>query len=230
LRGQFSFDTFGSAGRCGFTHIGRGVAGETLLTPKRGLPDILNQAAVQVVYDDLQDSPRDPGDPPVAPSDTLAQLIDPLSPRVVALEAIPETIAKEFQSDGTEAILGNAEGTIKLPVSIRDRLRFDPINERLVLSGIFDESGAGDPFLLLNVLSKRDRDKLKELDGTSGSEWDAAIDELFRLSRNPQGIEQICETEPRLDGDRNLVCDNKRNVNDADVLIGLNDDNNDAIL
>ncbi|MDT8437620.1 MAG: hypothetical protein RQ729_01270 [Wenzhouxiangellaceae bacterium] len=200
------------------------IAGETLLTPKRGLPDILNQAAVQVVYDDLQDGPRPPGAPPLTPSDTLAQLIDPLNPRIVSLDEIPASVATEFQSDGTEAILGNVAGTIKLPVSIRDRLRYDPLNGRLILTGIFDESGAGDPFLLLNVLSKRDRAKLQEIDGAGGSAWDAAIDELFRLSRNPQGITRICTSEPRVDADRNLICDSTRNVNDNDVLIGFQDE------
>ena len=217
------------------------VAGETLLSPKRGLPDIVNQAAVEVVFDELQETLANP-----APSDTLAQLIDPLNPRIVFLNQIPPAVAKEFQSDGSEAILGSADGTIKLPVSIRDRLRYDPLNRRLILTGIFDESGAGDPFLLLNVLSKRDRVVLKTLDGGDGSEaqgftnncrtpssgcsWDQAIEALFRLSRNPQGIEQVCTSTPRLDENRVLVCDTKRNVNADDVLIGLQDANNDAVL
>ena len=217
------------------------VAGETLLSPKRGLPDIINQAAVQIVFDELQETLPNP-----APSDTLAQLIDPLNPRIVFLDAIPSSVGKEFQVDGTEAIVGSADGTIKLPVSIRDRLRYDPLNGRLILTGLFDESGAGDPFLLLNVLSKRDRVILKTLDGGDGSEaqsytndcltpssacsWDQAIEALFRLSRNPQRIQQVCTSQPRLDENRVLICDTKRNVNADDVLIGLQDANNDAVL
>src|SRR5690606_34897786 len=54
------------------------IAGETLLTPKRGLPDIYNQAAVEIVYDDVRDNLDNP-----QPSDTLAQLIDPLGSRWV---------------------------------------------------------------------------------------------------------------------------------------------------
>ena len=221
------------------------TVGETLLTPKRGLPDIFNQAAVQVIYDDLQDSPdREELDPP--PSKTLGQLVDPLNPRAVYLEAIPSSIAKEFQSDGTEAILGSADATIKLPVSIRDRLRYDPLNKRLVLTGIFDESGAGDPFLLLNVLSKRDRVKLKTLNGGDGNEnqaftnsclspsapctnWDVAVEALFRLSRNPQQIERICMVS-RLDAARNRICETDRPVNADDVLIGLDDPAGNGVL
>src|SRR5699024_10473263 len=89
---------------------------------------------------------------------------------IVYLDAIPEEVATEFQTNGTEAILGSQDGSIKLPVSIRDRIAYDPLNKRLILSGLFDESGAGEPFLLLNVLSKRDRVTLKTLDGGDGGE------------------------------------------------------------
>lgn len=216
------------------------TSGETLLTPKRGLPDIYNQAAVEVVYDQIQETTVNP-----LPSDTLAQLIDPLNPRIVYLPAIPANVAKEFQSDGTEAIVGSLDGEIKLPVSIRDRLRYDPINKRLILTGLFDETGAGEPFLLLNVLSRRDRVILKTLDGGDGNEaqaytnecltpgsgcsWDQAIEALFRLSRNPQRIEQICLIS-RLDVNRNRVCEQSRAVNAGDVLIGYDDPAGNGVL
>lgn len=216
------------------------VAGETLLTPKRGLPDIFNQAAVEVVFDEIQETTTDP-----APSDTLVQLIDPLNPRFVFLDEIPASVATELQTDGTEAVLGSVDATIKLPVSVRDRIRYDALNNRLTVSGIFDESGAGDPFLLLNVLSKRDRVVLKTLDGGDGSEatsftndcstpgsgcsWDQAIEALFRLSRNPQGINEIC-TSSRLDDNRERICEQSRAVGEDDVLVGLQDANNDSVL
>lgn len=211
--------------------------GETLLSPKRGLPDIINQAAVEVVYDAIQETRTDP-----LPSDTLAQLIDPLNPRYVYLDAIPAEVATQFQTDGTEAILGSADGTIKLPVSIRDRIRHEPLEGRLALTGVFDESGAGEPFLLLNVLSKRDRVTLKTLNGGDGSEdsdydwnapaclapdsacsWDEAIEALFRLSRNPQRIERIC-TDSELDPNRQRICNQSRAVTADDVLIGYQDE------
>jgi hypothetical protein len=216
------------------------VNGETLLKPKRGLPNIFDQAAVQVVYDDIQDTAENP-----APSDTLAQMVDPLNPRVVFLPQMPETIATEFQTDGTRAILGSADGSIKLPVSVGQRLRYDAQNGRLILTGVFDESGAGEPFLLLNVLSKRDRVILKRLNGGDGSEaseftgrcaslaegcsWDQAVEALFRLSRNPQGIQQICESS-RLNEQRQRVCDLAREVNEDDVLIGFQDPNQNGVL
>jgi hypothetical protein len=216
------------------------TAGETLLKPKRGLPDIYNQASVQVVYDAIQDETANP-----LPSDTLAQLIDPLNPRYVALAQIPESVAKELQTDGTELILGSADGSIKLPASVRQRLRYEPLNRRLRLTGEFDDTIAGEPFLLLNVLSKRDRVALKRLNGGDGSEqsdftgncatvgagctWDQAVEALFRQSRNPQGITRIC-LESRLNEQRQRVCDQSRAVTEDDVLIGYQDLNNDGIL
>ncbi len=192
------------------------IPGETLLTPKRGLPDIYNQAAVQVVYDEVQENGS-------GPADTAAQLLDPLSPRQVELNAIPSTVATEFRTDGKETILGNASGTIKLPVALRNRLTYDPLSNRLTFKGIYDDSGAGEPLLLLNVMSKQDRAALLELDDgntnppTSGKSckvgagdncsWDEAVQALFRLTRNPNGIRKV------LDGG------SLRAVNDDDVLV-----------
>jgi len=210
------------------------ISGETLLTPKRGLPDIFNQDAVQVVFDQLQATKENP-----LPSDTLAQLIAPLTPRSVSLSAIPGEIASELRTDGTRKILGSSDGQTKLPASIRQRLSYDPLTKRLILTGVFDESGIGEPFLLLNVLSKRDRVDMKILDGGDGSEasgstktcqaadsgcsWDEAVEALFRFSRNPQGIEKICR-DSDLNEDRELVCNDSVPVDEDDVLIGLQDE------
>jgi hypothetical protein len=216
------------------------VNGETLLRPKRGLPNIFDQAAVQVVYDDIQDTEESP-----LPGDTLAQMLDPLNPRIVRLASMPEEIATEFQTDGTRLILGSADGVLKLPVSVRQRLRYDAQNGRLILTGVFDASGAGEPFLLLNVLSKRDRVILKRLNGGDGHEqsdftgscaslgagctWDQAVEALFRQSRNPQGINKIC-LQSILDENRNRVCQLTRLVNEDDVLVGYQDTNDDGVL
>ncbi len=214
--------------------------GETLLEPKRGLPDIINQAAVEVVYDEIQETVEN-----ALPSDVLATLIDPLNPRFVFLDEIPAEIATEMRSDGTRSILGSADGSIKLPVSIRDRIHYDPQNNRLILQGVYDPTGAGDPLLLLNVLSMRDRVILKTLDGGDGTEaigfpsrcdtpdagcsWAEAVEALFRLSRNPQGIEEICLSS-FLNEQRERICQVSRPVNASDVLVGYQDDSGQGIL
>ncbi len=215
------------------------VIGETLLTPKRGLPDIMNQAAVQVVYDDLFSNQAEPD-----PSLTLAQLFDPLNPRTVTLDSIPSAVASELQTSGMEAILGSADGHIKLPVSVRDRIQYDPLNHSLSVVGIFDESGAGEPLLLPNVLSKRDRVSLKILDGGDGSEsaeftgtcqstgcsWDEAIEALFRLSRNPNGIVEVCSNSV-INGDSGVrECLDSDPVDPDMVLVGFQDSNSDFVL
>jgi hypothetical protein len=220
------------------TDVPQLVIGETLLTPKRGLPDIKNQAAVEVVYDDLYNSLPEP-----LPSDTLAQMIDPLNPRFVRLDVVPSSVATELQTNGLQAILGSADGTIKLSAAVKKRISFDPLNQKLTFIGIFDETGAGEPLLIPNVLSKNDRVELKKLNGGDGSEesgftgscdvagscdWDQAVEALFKLSRNPNGIERICTSSVVLDGTR--VCQTSNPVTEDDVLIGFQDANNDYVL
>ncbi len=214
------------------------VIGETLLTPKRGLPDIVNQAAAQVVFDGLYNSLSEP-----LPSDTLAQMIDPLTPRFVRLDEIPEAVATELQTTGFELILGSADGSINLPAAIKKRMSYDPLNKKLILQGLFDETGAGEPLLVLNVLSKTDRVALKKLNGGNGSEessftgdcsdngcnWDQAIEALFRLSRNPNGIQRIC-TNSTVNDNNVRECQASNPVTADDVLIGFQDSNNDYVL
>ncbi|GAA4812276.1 hypothetical protein GCM10011365_21160 [Marinicella pacifica] len=214
------------------------VIGETLLQPKNGLPAISSQASVEVVYDDIYSNLDNP-----LPTDTLAQTIDPLSPRFVRLAAIPSEIATEQQTNGLKSILGSADGVIKLPASIKKRLSFDPLNQRLTLIGLFDERGVGEPLLVPNVLSKNDRVALKKLNGGDGSEeatftgdcgsvgdcsWDQAVEALFRYSRNPNRIEAICTSSIVQEGER--ICQANRPVNADDVLIGFQDSNQDYVL
>ncbi len=220
------------------TGIPQLTIGETLLEPKNGLPDIINQAAIEVVYDDLYNSLSDP-----LPTDTLAQMMDPLSPRFVKLDSIPSSVATELQTNGKESILGSADGTIKLPAAILKRISYDPLNDKLVLVGLYDATSAGEPLLVPNVLSKNDRIALKKLDGGNGSEesgftgtcqiagscgWDQAIEALFRLSRNPSGIERICTSSQIIDSVRQ--CSTSVAVSEDHVLIGFQDENNDYIL
>lgn len=213
------------------------VSGETLMAPKRGLPAIVSQLAVEVVYDQLQaDNPDAP------PSQTLAQLIDPLNPRSVRINQLPEQIASSMQTNGTYSIDGSADGLQKLPISIGNRLLWRPSSRTLELTGQFDETGAGEPFLLLNVLSKVDRATLKKLDGGDGNEasdftgtcaagtctWDQTVERLFRLSRNPQAIANVCRRW-HVSGNAR-VCDDLSPVNADDVLVGYQDENNDGFL
>lgn len=199
--------------------------GETLLKPKRGLPDIYDQAAVEVAYDQAHQDAVDAGNHD--PAQVLAQTIDPLNPRTVDLAALPSDLATELDDDGKTKILGSADGTVRLPVTLRARLRWDGLNGRLSLSGFYDDSGAGEPLLLLNVMSGRERDLLEA--ASSDGDWQAAVASLFRLSRNPNGISRICESIGT-DSHGHETCTADRPVRDSDVLIGWTDENGDGIL
>jgi hypothetical protein len=198
------------------------VVGETLLRQKRGLPNILDQAAVQIVFDE--------SDPLVAdPNVALAQLIDPLSSRTVtmidvsgtpaedgSLPKVPLTSKVVTQLDpesGTALLVSNEDGTIRLPSTVRNRTIYDPLNMTLSWRGTLDESGVGEPSLLLNVMSPKDRDLLISL-APGEEDYVHAIRRLFTVTRNPQMLD--------LDGD----CE----VDDA-YLIGLQDEceGNDCI-
>jgi len=189
-------------------------SGETLLKPKRGLPDIYDQASVEIVYDQLADTHSSALPDP---KQSLAQVIRPLDIRSVALEALPGDLAVETADDGKSIITGSADLSLRLPVTLRKRLRWDPMTETLQLGGIFDESGAGEPLLLLNVLSDAEAEILNEI--SDDDDWQVAVTSLMRLSRNPQGIEKICSEVGKTESGL-LYCLDDRSVNDDDVLIG----------
>ncbi len=220
------------------------LPGETLLTQKRGLPNILQQDAVEVVFDEFREDMEAAGG--AEPGDSLVQLIDPLNPRFVILEEL-EGVATELDPEtGFQVITGSGDGLDSLPVSIRERLRYDSINQRLVFSGVFDDSIAGDPLLLLNVMSFREARTLKTMDGSEPDadedmtkacdslddecSWSEAIEALLRLTRNPNGIEQVC-MESSIDSNTGQrVCDLPRDVDRGELLVAFDDPGGDGFL
>ncbi len=213
------------------------IPGETLLKQKRGLPNIFQQDAVEVVFDEFREAMEATGG--AEPEDTLVQLMDPLNPRFVRLEAL-EGLATELDpATGFRVVTGSGDGLSSLPVSIRQRLRFDPINQRLIFSGVFDDSLAGEPLLLLNVMSFREVALLKALDGSSPDaaedstkacdtlddecSWVEAIEALFRLTRNPNGIETICEASQTNPDTGIRTCTSSRDVARGELLVAFDD-------
>ncbi len=225
------------------------LVGETLLGSKRGLPEIAAQAAVEVVFDEKVQRTVD--NLVYDPTKSLVRLIDPLEPRFVYLNAIPGSVATDLDPTTGKLIpFANSDGTIQLPSTIVDRISYDSLNKKLIFEGILDESGAGDPFLLLNVLSQSERVRLKQLDGGDGSEdsdyddgcdtlgvncsWDEAIESLYRLSRNPNRLDldleaDRCHLEAQVDPTTGLtvpiiVCATPHDGEvDNGLLLGLQD-------
>jgi hypothetical protein len=149
--------------------------GETLTTAKFGLPGILDFAQAQIIFDEAN-----PANTNAAGS--LVRLFDPLSERTVQLPndfVLPATIKTV-----------NARGRLvlsDLPYAIRARLAYDPLNKRLSFGGLYDASGVGEPLLLINVLSPRERDRIWQL--SSNANFTAAVDALYDLTRNPNQVD-----------------------------------------
>jgi hypothetical protein len=231
------------------------LVGETLLSAKRGLPEIAAQAAVEIIYDEKQQRLLDQLS--YDPTKSLVRLIDPLSPRFVYLNAIPSAVAADIDPEsGKQIPSGNSEGTIQLPATIVERVSFDPLNKKLSFEGTLDETGAGDPKLLINVMTDLERVRLKSLDGGDGSEeqdseetcdaladnctWDEAIEALYRLSRNPGNLDldlasDRCVLEEQVSPTTGLtepvvVCSSPTDGEvDRELLLGLQDSDSDGV-
>lgn len=200
------------------------TVGETLLKAKRGLPEIYNQAATKVVFDQLQEAS------PLDPARNLAQLIDPTGSRSVPLAALPsggQALAVSLDEQGRTVITGNAAGDRRLPYSIYSRLRWDPLTQKLIFSGVFDDTQAGEPLLLLNVMTVSERDRLLAI--STSTAWQNAVQSLFAKSRNPHEVQKICTASTIVAGKR--VCTAVRPVDPAtDMLIGSVDRDGDGLL
>ena len=221
------------------------IPGETLLRQKRGLPNILDQDAVEVVFDQYRNELL--AGPGAEPGDSLVQLLDPLNPRFVRLPALEGVATQLDPETGWRIITGSGDGLSSLPVSVRQRLRYDPINQRLIFSGVFDDTLAGEPFLLLNVMSFREAALLKQLDGSAPDaaeessnncqsvtdepcNWAEAIEALFRLTRNPNGFEFICEEYDVDDLGNFLDCTDERDVERGELLVAFQDPDGTGVL
>ena len=112
---------------------------ETLVKPKFGLPDIAHQTSVEIVYD--QSIANSKG--------SLVRLIDPTREFGVDLVATPSDVATASQ--------GGKVYFPTLPPFLRERFYFDPTAQKLKFRGQFVEPPAGEYYLLMNVISSRDR-------------------------------------------------------------------------
>ena len=149
--------------------------GETLLHSKRGMPDVFNMANAKVIFDSLTG-------PVSGGTNILARFYDPISARTVKTGvAIPAALKRQ-------SIAGKDFFT-DLPWFLKIRLSHDPVNNWLSFSGHLDENfGVGEPLLLPNVLSGRERDRLKALAAGDGA-WATLIDRLYDLTRNPNELD-----------------------------------------
>jgi len=160
--------------------------GETLMNAKFGLPGIRNFAAASVIFD--QANPRDTN-----ALTSLIRLFDPLSERTLQLPAnftLPPGL-------NTANVAGRLIFT-DLPFAIRSRLFYDDLNKRLSFGGVLDEDirygGPDNPLLLINVLSPRERERIKQLSPLTT--FRQVIDDLYDLSRNPNRLDVDNDGQP----------------------------------
>jgi len=136
--------------------------GETLTKAKKGLPDIVNWAAGQVIFDE---NVQNDGRP-------LARLFDPYTERSVLLSTLPDGLRTE-----------SVEGKLRfpdLPFSLRSRLFYDPNTledepKKLIFKGISHDPGIGEPLLLPNIMTVREKERLIDFEPY----WRNAIEALF---------------------------------------------------
>jgi probable HAF family extracellular repeat protein len=167
--------------------------GETLTRPKRGLPDIFNFASAEIIWDS--------SNPTIDLTGTnllrsAVRLFDPVGERTLRVADVPglSTPAQQFEIP-PDIKTSMRNGRIRfddLPPDIYERLSYDPLNKWFIFSGVFDElRTAGEPFYLLNILTERERERIKDLDGATGSatDWDKIFDALYDLTRNPNKVD-----------------------------------------
>jgi FG-GAP repeat len=132
---------------------------ETLARAKAGLPDLENVVGgVGLIY---QQSVAQGGGP-------SAHLLDATHVREVPLAQLPADV--ETVQSGGWSYLAEA------PPHLRSRIAFDPVNHSLKFWGQIVDLVAGDPLILLNVLTGRDRDALLAL--SSDATFQQAVQNL----------------------------------------------------
>jgi hypothetical protein len=139
--------------------------GETLVKPKFGLPDIAGQSSVEVLYQ--QASALDQG--------ASVRLIDPVRTRSAPLAQLPPDIETRSRA-----------GLLyfpALPPHLETRVSYDSNLNRLQLRGEFVEPPAGESYLLLNVLTPRDKAVLLGL--STDTNFSAAVEVLGTQAATP---------------------------------------------
>ncbi len=131
---------------------------ETLWKPKNNLPDISQQSSVDIVYQQSASQGKGPS----------VQVIDPIRERFVNLNALPPGLPTVSE--------GNLTYFPTLPPHLRDRFCFDSAGGKLKFRGQIIEPPTGEPYLLLNVMTDRERNILLGLINAPG--FHAAINAL----------------------------------------------------
>ncbi len=175
----------------------RTVDGELVET--EGLPGVVAFASAEVVFDSRNPSGSLEGwrDQWTA---RVAQVLDVRSTPLSLADFPPvlQPATKRSRVKGGKYVFD------ELPSSLQRRFRYDPLGGRLELIGLLNDKNIGDSTLTAsppavyilepNILTAGERDALKKLDGEDpGSLWDKAVEDLYKLSRNPSLVDTDSE-------------------------------------
>ncbi len=178
------------------------LVGETLATPKNGLPDIRGQATAEVAFSTTE---PDQDEPPNELT-RLVRIYDFEAERCVPLAALPMDMVTS-QSLGDRVIVAGDNGNKPLTPGISRRIRYSPTKAcvdgdgggaqeqgKLIIKGLFSEAGFGEPFLLPNIMSPKEQMELLGL--SDDPDWRNAVEALFKKSRNPNGVDADSDGNP----------------------------------
>ncbi|MBN2591389.1 MAG: hypothetical protein JXA96_16105 [Sedimentisphaerales bacterium] len=150
--------------------------GETVMKAKAkengpGLPDITGAGSVEIIYDEswAKNQKRS------------VQLIDPMREYSVELKR------NDFPS---EINVRNSKGRdvfVDIPYHLRMRLTYDSLKEQLCFAGYFNDRVDGEPLLLPNIMTDREKQRIQELGFAS------KVEELYNESH-----QQINQYDPNI--------------------------------
>jgi hypothetical protein len=150
------------------TNVAELRVGETLAKPKNGLPQIAGQSSAEILYQQAEHTL----------AQTSVRLIDPVRTRSVPLAQLPPDLPTQTRA--------GLRYFPTLPPHLESRISYDPVARRLQLRGEFVEPPAGESYLLLNVLTPRERAVLTAL--TSDPAWQTAVAVLAVQAANPIAV------------------------------------------
>jgi hypothetical protein len=169
-----------------------------------GLPGVIGWGVGEVIFDSLNPTMRTVtgGGLPNAFGDYTARLISPLETREVSISTTEEAqaISNIVQpATGITRAYGTVWKFTNLPASLSRRLFYNPLTHKLGMVGYINDKTLGDstltatppPVYVLepNIITIAERDAMLAMpELETNTAWRAAVNALFRLSRNPNNV------------------------------------------
>ena len=183
--------------------------GQRTIVETPGLPAAVAFAAAEVVYDDLNAS----ADDQLWTNKWTARMAQVLDARSVSLSTVDFPSELQPASKRTRVKEGKYVFS-ELPASLQKRVRYDPLNGKLEMSGLLNDKEIGDRTLTAappavyilepNIMTDEEKGDLLKL--STNAKWTEAVNALYQLTRNPsalQGQGYLVGLEPKVKRDMN---------------------------